>query len=193
MVQYREGVLLHRSNDEWTSVSEEPQWTQITEDESTWPPELTLVVIDSYCGFRNGKKISAKSIARNTSEYEIEQLYGAHWTHIPIRKKEEKHHVSDESIEQLKRAETEARLLELERKAGEFDDFIRSQKRKESSPWKSTDIKPEHSGMFLLRRKSIKGFIMNLHIRSYDSLLKIWSHNEVSDYINGYEWMEIPK
>lgn len=181
LVQYRESALLHRSNDEWISVSEEPQWTQITEDESTWPPLDVLVCVDD-------------TVHGNTSYFRKssinERFIGQYWTHFPKRKKEEKPYMSDESIEQLKREETEARLWELERKADEFDDFIRSQKRKESSPWKSSkNERPKQGAPFIMRGKEIK---LNHEYYTYSRVTDNFDEFiKLSRYMD--EWMEIPK
>lgn len=181
-VQYNGAVYFHSSSEEWISVSQEPQWTQITEDESTWPPELTLVVIDSYCGFRNGKIISAKSISRNTSEYEIEQLYGAHWTHIPKRKKEEKTHLSDGSEVEEKLFKLEMDVKFLKEKIGLFEIL-----KKEKSPWIYASMKPMHGNEVLVRSKLSTGeFIYGIGCIFRGDWN--WPH-----CVTPEEWMEIPK
>lgn len=174
----------YKSEVKWTPTSEEPQWTQITEDESTWPPLNKYVAIDSSLIAIRYKDTNVKR-----------DLIGQFWTHIPTRKKEEKPYISDKSIDQLKRAETEARLCKLERKADEFDDFIRSQKRKESSPWKSTHIKPSPGSLILVRKGPPgPGGVMKIHeywkSHGLDSLYETISNE---NFITYQEWMEIPK
>lgn len=199
-------------HDEWhPAPDKEPQWTQITEDESTWPEEHSVVVVD-FCDCETIEHFSHEftwwTRNRNEKLFQISdgehrkfpnEAIGMEWTHIPTRKKEEKTHLGDGSIEQLKREETEARLLKLERKADEFDDFIRSQKRKESSPWKCAINNPPPFGkLVFVRMKQNNGEFGYCISGRYDILR--WHHDPLNRE-NGFkdeedfvgEWMEIPK
>lgn len=178
---------------EWEPITEETQWTQITEDESTWPSFGHFFIMydnkDPFECLCDGVG-DTFATSKNNLRFQFINCIGMQWCDLPRPhdiKKEEKPYISDESIEQLKRAETEARLWKLERKADEFDDFIRSQKRKEKSPWKSSKEKPIHQDEVLGRSKLSTGdFIYGIGCIFRGD----WSWSNCS---RPEEWMEIPK
>lgn len=197
--------------DQWTPISEEPQWTQITEDSSTWPPVAKTVVLsdDAY----------ESSYYHRLSDIGNGVL-GKYWTHMPKRKKEEAY-FSDKSIDILKKAETEARLWKLERKADELESTVKFlneriiksdckledishvvekfKPQKESSPWKCAINNPPPFGkLVFVRMKQNNGEFGYCISGRYDILR--WHHDPLNrengfkdeeDFIG--EWMEIPK
>lgn len=123
LVQFEDIGRFVNDNDEWIPASEEPQWTQITEDESTWPMLGQHFLLGNQSDlpsvqfYRSIDGIFYDETIFQSPKIKVCELIGRMWLPLPVppkRKKEEKPYMSDESIEQLKRAETEARLLKLE-------------------------------------------------------------------------------